>query len=72
MLEVRVLRRERYAFRCGRFRLSWRALRLAFFILMALLLLSLSIWRSARQERTVYDGLWNVALVFVGLLVPSF
>jgi len=72
MLEVHVMRRERYAFRCGRFRMSWRALRLSFFLVMALILVTLAIWRSIRQSRTVYDGVWNVALVIVGLLVPSF
>jgi hypothetical protein len=70
-VDLRILRKERYAFRCGERRVSWRAVKLACAITIGLLVLGLAIRRAVARGQTVWEGLWDVGLVAIALVVPS-
>jgi uncharacterized membrane protein YhaH (DUF805 family) len=71
MINLHVRRRDRYACRCGRFRLSYRALRLGFFLMMLVILITLVVVRAVRRKATLLEILAEAAITLVALFVPS-
>ncbi len=70
-LDVFVHRKEKYAFRCGERRVSWRALKLAITLVASLLILSIVVWRAVRKEKDFWSTLVDIVIAVAAILTPS-